>query len=203
MGGSEPAAGPRLLSHADEIRLARRIERGDPRARDRMVESNLRLVHAVARLYRGNGVSFADLVQDGTVGLVRAVQSFDHRRGLRFSTYAVWWIRRSILDAIADSSAIPDETAPLGELMADNRAADPLMSAIVGENRHQLLAMLRMLPDRHREVLNRRFGLSDGRPQSHEEIGGWLGVGEERSRQIEREALHRLRSIAETWALAD
>jgi RNA polymerase primary sigma factor len=220
---SELKARPRLLSRADEIRLAGRIEQGDPRARESMIESNLRLVHAVATRYGGSGVSFADLVQDGTVGLVRGVQSFDHRRGLRFSTYAVCWIRRSIDDAITESGAIriPAKanaqlaavrraeaeaelecvTAPLGELMPDNPAADPLMSAIAAESWQQVLAMLRLLPECHRQVLKRRFGLGDGRAQSHEEIGGWLGVGEERSRQIEREALHRLRSIADTWAL--
>jgi RNA polymerase primary sigma factor len=218
---SELKARPRLLSRADEIRLARRIEHGDLRARESMIESNLRLVHAVAIRYRGSGISFADLVQDGTVGLVRAVQSFDHRRGLRFSAYAVCWIRRSIHDAITDScpiripakasqqrAAVPRGeaelervTAPLGELMPDNPAADPLMSAIAAESCEQVRMMLRLLPERHRQVLMRRFGLGDGRARSHEEIGGWLGVGEERSRQIEREALHRLRSIADTWAL--
>ena len=91
---------------------------------------------------------------------------------------------------------------PLGELMADDRAVDPPETVIAGENRNQVSAMLRLLPERHREVLIRRYGLSDGPAQSHEEIGVWLGVGEERSRQIEREALHRLRSIANTWALA-
>ena len=92
MNGEAPGA--RLLDAAEEIRLARRIERGDLKAKARMIESNLRLVHAVARTYRGSGVPFADLVQEGTVGLVRAVERFDHRRGLKFSTYAVWWIRR-------------------------------------------------------------------------------------------------------------
>ena len=71
-----------------------------------MIESNVGLVRAVARTYRGSGVPFADLVQEGTIGLVRAVEKFDHRRGLKFSTYAMWWIRRSILDAIADSNVI-------------------------------------------------------------------------------------------------
>ena len=104
MSGAAPGA--RLLDAAEEARLARRIERGDPEAKERMIESNLRLVHAVARTYRGSDVPYTDLVQEGTVGLIRAVARFDHRRGLKFSTYAVWWIRRSMLDAIAASSMI-------------------------------------------------------------------------------------------------
>jgi RNA polymerase primary sigma factor len=248
--------GARLLSATDEVALARRIERGDREARERMIESNLRLVHAIARMHRNSSVPYADLVQEGTIGLVRAVERFDHRRGLRFSTYGVWWIRRSILDAIASTELIrlPDKAnrqlaavrraeeelgrvrrrrptdaqiaahtqlsvttvrslrgaarvtvsldqpvgegaTPFGELIADERAIDPSDDAIARENRFEVSAMLRLLPERHREVLVRRYGLNDSRAQNHEEIGEWLGVSQERSRQIEREALHRLRSI--------
>lgn len=228
-----------------------------------MIESNLRLVHAVARAYRAGSVPFADLVQEGTIGLVRAVERFDHRRGMKLSTYAVWWIRRSMLDAIASSNvirmrakasqqlaavrraeaelkrigprrasdaAIAEHTqlsvttvrslreatrvtaaldepvgkdaTPLGDLMSDHRAVDPSESVIAREIRHEIAAMLRLLPERHREVIVRRYGLSDAGAQTHEQIGERLGVGEERSRQIEREALHRLRSIAAASARA-
>src|SRR5207244_1516033 len=95
-----------LLSAAEEVRLAKRIEQGDMAARERMIESNLRLVLTLARSFRGRGVPFADLVQEGTVGLVRAVERFDYHRGNKFSTYAVWWIRRSLLDAVTDSREI-------------------------------------------------------------------------------------------------
>ena len=91
---------------------------------------------------------------------------------------------------------VGEDATPLGDLVADERAVDPSESAIARENHDEVSAMLRLLPERHREVLIRRYGLNDSRQQSHEEIGDWLGVGEERSRQIEREALHRLRSIA-------
>jgi RNA polymerase primary sigma factor len=246
----------KLLSAAEEIMLAKRIERGDLQAKQRMIESNLRLVHAVARPYRGSSVPFADLVQEGTIGLIRAVERFDHRREVKFSTYAVWWIRRSILDAIASSNvirmpakanqqlaavrraeaelgrieprrasdaAIAEHTqlsvttvrsireagrvtasldepvggdaTPLGDLLADVHASDPFESAIANESRDEVSSMLRLLPERHREVIVRRYGLSDEGAQTHEQIGERLGVGEERSRQIEREALHRLRSI--------
>jgi RNA polymerase primary sigma factor len=96
----------RLLTSAEEIRLAKRIERGDLHAKDEMVERNLPLVVSVARRYRGRGVPFDDLVQEGTVGLVRAVELFDHRRGLRFSTYADWWIRRSVMNALGGARTI-------------------------------------------------------------------------------------------------
>ena len=247
----------KLLSPAEEIMLARRIEHGDQQAKQTMIESNLRLVHAVARAYRGSSVPFADLVQEGTLGLARAVERFDHRRRVKFSTYAVWWIRRSMLDAIANSNVIRmpanaiqqlaavrraeaelarveprrrsdaaiaeqtqlsvttvrslrqaarvtasldepvgEDATPLGDLLADVRAGDPFESAVAGENRDEVSSMLRMLPERHREVIVRRYGFSDDGAQTHQQIGERLGIGEERSRQLEREALHRLRSIA-------
>jgi RNA polymerase primary sigma factor len=251
------------LSAAEEIMLAKRIERGDLRAKQRMIESNLGLVRAVARPYRACSVPFADLVQEGTIGLVRAVERFDHRRGVKFSTYAVWGIRRSMLEAIASSNVIRmpakasqqlaavrraeaelkrieprrasdtaiaehtqlslttvrslreaarvtasldepvgQDATPLGDLLADARAGDPLETAIARENRDEVSSMLRLLPERHREVIVRRYGLRDESAQTHEQIGERLGVGEERSRQIEHEALHRLRSIAAALARA-
>jgi RNA polymerase primary sigma factor len=253
----------RLLSAGEEVALAKRIEQGDLDAKAEMIESNLGLVHVLAGTYLGRGVPFEDLVQEGTIGLVKAVERFDHRREVKFSTYAVWWIRRSILDALAGSSVIRipakanrqlaavrraeaelerggprrasdaeiaerselnettvrslraaarvtasldepvgEDTTPLGDLLADERAVDPSVSAIAHEDRDEVSSMLRLLPERYREVLIRRYGLNDRHVQSHEEIGKWLGVGEERSRQIEREAIHRMRSIAATSARA-
>lgn len=248
-----------LLSAAEEAALARRIERGDLEAKERLIESNLGLVTAVARTYRGGTVPFADLVQEGTIGLVRAAERFDYRRQVKFSTYAVWWIRRAMLDAIAGSNVIRvpakasaqlaavrraetelarlasdselarrtglsvatvhalrvaarvtasldepigEDSTSLHERVADDRALDPTDSAIATENREEVSAMLRLLPERHREVLIRRYGLNHRRAQSYEEIAEWLGVGQERSRQLEREALHRLRSMAATRARA-
>ena len=214
-------------------------------------------MRALARTYRGRGVPLDDLMQEGTVGLVKAVERFDHRRGSTLSTYATWWIRRSILDALAGFNVIRlpaeanrqlaavrraeaelhrgglghasdaqiaeraglnettvrslrgaarltasldepigEDGTPLGDLVADERAIDPLDSALARENHRELSAMLRLLPDRHRVVLIWRYGLNNSRAYSHEEIAQRLGLGKERSRQLEREALHRLRSIA-------
>ncbi len=253
----------RLLTGAEEVLLARRIERGDLTARQEMIERNLGLVHALAQRYRGRGVALDDLVQGGTLGLMRAVDNFDHRRGVKFSTYAVWWIRSSLTSAIGDgrtiripseasdrlaaiqraeqelartapgrasAEAIAERTgfsvrrvralreaasvtasldeqvredgAPLGELIADSQAVDPWQHADERETHRQVWSLLGTLPARHREVLLRRYGLRGDPPETHAQIGARLGVGEERSRQLEREALHRLRSVGGARRLA-
>jgi RNA polymerase primary sigma factor len=91
-----------LLTAEEEISLAKRIERGDLDAKDHMTRANLRLVVSIAKRYRNQGLPFLDLIQEGSIGLVRAVEKFDYRRGFKFSTYATWWIRQAISRAIAD-----------------------------------------------------------------------------------------------------
>jgi RNA polymerase primary sigma factor len=246
---------PRVLSAADEARLGLAIERGDQCAREEIITANLPLVRFVARRYRGRGVSVEDLVQEGTVGLVRAVDRFDHRRGAKFSTFAVWWIRRAMIDAVdgartirlpsqaarglaaverADTELRRQEAAPpttetiaartgftvkgvrtlreaarvtasldapareegtaLVNLVPDPAPEDPWSRLDDRETRRQVWAMLKLIPPRHREVLVRRFGIA-GDAQTHDEIGAALGVSEERSRQLERQALHWLREL--------
>ena len=246
----------RLLTAAEEVELSRRIERGDVAAKERMVKANLRLVHAVAASYRGQGVALEDLVQEGTVGLVRAVEKFDHRRGLKFSTYAVWWVRRGVMDAIREArpiripararrqlaeirsaeselrrsgagkatphaiaertglsvdrvrvlqraaqvtasldDGVGEDGTPLHEFVSDPDAVDPWQHVDGEATRRQLWSMLKLLPQRHREVLVRRYGIDGQGGAPHADIGAALGVGEERSRQLEREALHRLREL--------
>src|SRR5215207_6620021 len=92
----------RLLSHQEEIDLSKRAKAGDKKARQRLIEKNLRLVISVAKKYRGYGLPFEDLIQEGNIGLIKAAEKFDPERGFRFSTYATWWIRQAVGRAVAD-----------------------------------------------------------------------------------------------------
>ena len=136
-----------LLTKLDEIQLAKRVENGDMVAKRRMIESNLRLVVSIAKNYRGQGLGFLDLIQEGILGLIRAVEKFDWRRDLKFSTYATWWIRQAVARALADKSrTIRLPVHVVERLQKINRAERTLMLRLAREPSNEEIADEAKLP---------------------------------------------------------
>lgn len=207
--GREP-----LLSREEETRLARLARGGDRAARHRLVSANLRFVVSIARHYQGRGLPIADLVNEGNLGLLKAVERFDASRGVRFVSYAHWWVRRAIVEALRRESGLPtgdgkiarpvslDE--PLGvrgantlqEVLADDRHPPPERRLLRLALRQSLEASLVDVPERERSVLRRYFGLDAERPESLDSIARDLGITRERARQLKERGLARLRAQA-------
>jgi RNA polymerase primary sigma factor len=161
-----------LLTPAEEVALAKRVERGDPAAKERMINSNLRLVVSIAKRYRGHGVPFMDLIQDGVIGLNRAVEKFDWRKGYKFSTYATWWIRQAVQRSISGQSRtirVPTHVHERRQTLA--RHGRRLEVELGRPATHEELAEASGLPLRHvaealgvpeaRVSLNQRVGNTD------------------------------------------
>src|ERR687885_382302 len=124
----------RLLTATEEVELAKRIERGDQEAKNRMIEANLRLVVANAKRYRGLGLPFLDLIQEGILGLIRAVEKFDYRRGFKFSTYATWWIRQAMQRGLQHQARTIRIPVHIGQELSRLRAAERKLSAELGRD---------------------------------------------------------------------
>ncbi|MDQ4003707.1 MAG: RNA polymerase sigma factor RpoD/SigA [Actinomycetota bacterium] len=249
----------RILSRREEATLSARIREGDETAWEELVRCNLRLVVSVARWYTGRGLDFADLVQEGNLGLMRAARGFDADFGTKFSTYATWWIKQSITRAIsnkatlirvpihaaseertvnsvrnhlqattgrepsveelsefvgksarevADALAVrktvvsydvavgAEEDSSLSDLLADETEADTEDLFLEDALKESVRGLLKILSERERRVVERRYGLDGGKCATLMEIGKEIGVTRERVRQIQSVAFRKLRSHA-------
>jgi len=158
-----------LLTAAEEVALAKRVERGDRAAKERMINSNLRLVVSIAKRYRGHGVSFLDLIQDGAIGLNRAVEKFDYRKGFKFSTYATWWIRQAVQRSIAGQSrTIRVPTHVHERRQKISRAARKLEVELGRRATHEELAGATGLSQKHVEEA---LGVVEARVSLNQPIG--------------------------------
>lgn len=250
----------KLLTADEELALAKRVKRGDKDAREHMIKANLRLVVKIAREYEGLGLPLLDLINEGNIGLMKAVDRFDTKRGAKFSTYASLWIKQAIRRALTnlsktirlpvhvmdkltrirkseaklaealdreptdeelaadldvdvrrvrryrdaarppislDSPVGDDGTTSVSELVADSNAAAPFAQLASDTDNEVVQSALTSLSERERKILTMRFGLGDDQPRTLEELGVHFGLTRERIRQLQEQALRKLRHLIE------
>ncbi len=183
----------KLLTAADERDLARRIAAGDARARDRMVRANLRLVVNIARCYTGKGIGLQDLIEEGNLGLLRAVEGFDPDMGTRFSTYASYWIKQSIKRALINSAKTIRIPAYMVELLSKWRRATIRLTEELGRNpTPEEIARLLGVPKKKLPIIKKAIHIHNSTPQTDQSESGWsLGemVMDERAKSPEDEMI--------------
>ena len=198
-----------LLDEAEERELGKRSSEGDQEARRKLEEGNLRLVVSLAKHYTGRGIPLMDLIQEGNIGLMRAVEKYDFTKENRFSTYASWWIKEAMQRAIDQQSReirVPVHVAEnmkkvqriakeLQQTLGREATPEEAMNQLV--QKEEVSELLEALNERERQVIRLRYGLEDGKPHTLEEIGNELDVTRERVRQIEARAMEKLRNKAE------
>jgi RNA polymerase primary sigma factor len=187
----------RLLTHEEEIDLARRTREGDPRARSKLIERNLRLVIPVAKKYRGKGLPFGDLIQEGNIGLMRAADKFDPEKGFRFSTYATWWIRQAVQRAVANKGRTIRVPVHMGEKVRRmGRAYNELSAQLEREPTDEEVAeRLGWGVDRVKDVKSATpDATSLNQPLSSDEGSSELGdlVEDERESEVAGEVVRKL-----------
>ncbi len=180
-----------LLTPQQEIELAAKIKRGDREARALMIRSNLRLVVKIAHDYANLGLPLLDLISEGNIGLMKAVERFDPAKGGKLSTYAAWWIKQSIKRALANQSKT--DSTEFGEIVGDEDAQTPFELLRDKNLRNEVGGLLDVLDDREKKIIFQRFGLDGGKPKTLEEVGKKFGVTRERIRQLQNIALSKLR----------
>jgi RNA polymerase primary sigma factor len=178
---------------AKEARELQWLADDGDRAKSALIQANLRLVVSIAKRYVGRGMQLLDLVQEGNMGLMRAVEKFDHTKGFKFSTYATWWIRQAITRSIADQArTIRIPVHMVESINKVHRVQRQIVQELEREPTVEELAERVGLTPRERRVLQLRFGLEDGRSRTLEEVGRDFNVTRERIRQIEAKALRKL-----------
>ena len=181
-----------LVSQKEEVELTKKIHEGDRKALDKLVRANLRFVVTVAKQYQDQGLSMPDLINEGNVGLIKAAEKFDEKRGLKFITYAVWWIRERILNALA-----AEQRHLARQLLNEIPSPESLITSggqTTGSLSADMNHAFNLLSERERLIIERTFGLNGQSEMTLEEIGESLGLSRERVRQIREKAIRKLRA---------